>query len=793
MPTLAEQLDATALEYAALHARLAVLEAHFPDEPLQIELSNSPLLGKRARAASPPKHASSVAAAAAATTTPVQDETKAVGVAAPSPPHCTPPPPLQEAAASAPPPCAPLPPLSSEPPAALPPPPPLPPPLPPAAPPSPKPASVPSVVAGRASSQLGEHAGASPTQQLPTLQPHTMAAASTTVEIPAVAIAWSPHSSITLDVSRASLASLPVAAAGASGEPSEEASACRYLDGGQVAVLYPGRVDVWEPRSPAGMVTEQQSAPTAAAAAAAAAAIAGSDISWRHTLTLEGANSSAFDCMASMPVSIPPNGGGLPASSHPLLVACGYIGDVGVAPHPPSAAPRGGIAAPAPPASGASIFRLDDASRAAAARRDSWGLVEADGKVATPPPCRRAARHLRTPTRPTCALLLRTSALEGLSAPDGLHLALGGDDGHVRMWRLTHPISEAAETLPAPHHERPSLVASHAPAASGGGSSGGGSRVEALCELPGELGLLLGAFAWGVALWQVGSRSLINLFEREGGPAHSPPPPCMVEDASRLISAITPPPLPPEGTVCLDADAVLGCVVVGCTLGWVLDDGSGGGGGGGGGRALAMQFDVSRSACVPRQRYLAPPQKETAVASDVDLRVPPLRALATDGGRLVGVDGLGTVYAWLPSGQCLAILRAPPTAAVLGCARWSYGAQRALIAPLFDVGSTATYWCSIGWRTDGEALLVEGDAAAAATAAAAAITIRDRGAAADAQVRGREAPASRAPHGAEGGGACGADAELVCLERLPAEFESQSLGGFTQDLLDSTSETQTEH
>lgn len=393
--------------------------------------------------------------------------------------------------------------------------------------------------------------------------------------------------------------------------------ACACLASGSVAVLHPRCVVLWKPRD------------------------ASLDAPWQPAMRLEGAAGAAFDSLAVLHRLLHPA-----AATQPLLAACGCIGAS---------------------AFGASIFRLDVATA---------GQVDvacSTPKAAAPLPWRRAVRHLRcTPHRPSCAQLLPSPPLEGVEGGHGMLLAIGATDGRVRLWRLTHPASTNWDELPAPSDERPAL------AACGVGGSARAAVLD-LCALPGNLGLLVGGFAWGAALWQVGSRTLVNIFERQGHPSLSPPQQLYAaglehRQAAALVAALPSPAASLDGTVASDSaarlgpDDALGCFVVASALCWVDSTSAGD-------EPLARTFALTRRTCEPRGPGFYRSRDEATTGTAVGLAVGGGRActmlvcLASDASYVSGTDARGINYVWNARlGVCLAALCAGPAAArVLGC------------------------------------------------------------------------------------------------------------------------------
>ena len=430
----------------------------------------------------------------------------------------------------------------------------------------------------------------------------------------------------------------------------EAALACGCLEGGLVAVLLARRVALWAPCDDV-------------------------PARWQCILTLDGSDGARFHTLALLDPTLRAR-----VSPQPLLAACGFIGvsDGVVDAHAPVSAPSAACGF------GASIFRLDHP--AVQPHRKLWCSVPLASSGGVTPPRLPPARHVGTQDNPTCAKLLRCSALEDTDEPDGTDatlLAIGGADGVVRLWRLTYPPSEACTTLPVPHAERPSLRGASADGAAADGTAADGGdgacAVLSLCGLPGELGLLVGGFRWGAALWQVGARVLVNIFEREGyasaairaplfcgatyqqtRPANAAAAQTHAANVAALVVAL-PPTSASRGAPRVDAADNVGRLVVGSACGWLLE--------GALSPSLARTFQVSRGgclACEPSFREGEGESEDRRASSDA----PTLVSLASDGVHLAGADSRSIVRLWSAwSGECLAALHAftAPVPAVLSC------------------------------------------------------------------------------------------------------------------------------
>jgi hypothetical protein len=378
--------------------------------------------------------------------------------------------------------------------------------------------------------------------------------------------------------------------------------ACTYLASGHIAVLHAGCVALWE-HFASDSIQVLDAHQTA---------------EWRHVLTLDGPLAAGFDMLAGLHDFVKPA-----VCSPALLAACGRVGNVD------------GEVVQGTPTYGASIFRLPNGP--------------SPPSSAAPPRRVAAARHVLTPHRPRCAQLLLSPVLDGVDDPEGTLLALGSDDGVVRLWRLTHPISEAWVELPKPHFERPQLTDEQTASPSG---------VLALCVVPCSFGLLVGGFAWGAALWQVGSRTLVNIFEREGHPTRPLQNGLPADVDTRVAALVCPLPVRLAGDP-LPAQPrpgdELGSLVVGNQLSWVegapqmtANEPP----------LLARQFVLTRRSCEPFGavfRGLAGPGSGALVR------------LASSARHVAGTCVSGVCYLWSArTGECIAALRS--SAQPLPCA-----------------------------------------------------------------------------------------------------------------------------
>lgn len=240
-------------------------------------------------------------------------------------------------------------------------------------------------------------------------------------------------------------------------------------------------------------------------------------------------------------------------------------------------------------------------------------------------------------------------------------LALGGADGHVRLWwlhggRCEDEISEA-RVLPSPYAESYELAA--CPQATTAASNGGGLRVVLALECVSAhlgLGLLVGVYAWGAALWQVapwseGGSVLINMWRRGAHPLRTLPPPLPVNNIAPLLLARSPRAM---DSCVIDASREfhveptdpLGHVLVGAALGWAAPPDTTA-------EALVHSFTFSRTDCCLEKGYVARVDggKRGALGA--------LVCLAASEELLSGCDGRGTTFVWdLSSTECLLVLHA---------------------------------------------------------------------------------------------------------------------------------------
>lgn len=479
------------------------------------------------------------------------------------------------------------------------------------------------------------------------------------------------------------------------------ALACACLEAGTVAVLHARCVSLWTPHED------------------------GAIGSWHCSLKLDGAEGAAFHTLATMHRALR-----LPISQQPLLAA---IGCTGVTRDNTNRASTDLIRASN---FGASVFRLD-----AAVRRGSWpSALQSTIESAAAPPRRRAARHLQTPSNPTCAQLLPAVELVGVvNEPAGTLLALGGADGHVRLWRLTHPASEARYVLPAPHDERPSLATGNTAAGDADGAPAHPQgAVLSLTALPGQLGLLVGGFAWGAAMWQVGSRTLVNLFERQGYPERPLTPLAWGGDdyqcdraaaeahAIHIASLIVALPTEQNATqhdatdlrVAVGIDDALGRVIVGSACRWIEPPlllppqqpvrGSLG-------PTLAQTFAISRGACRDCEPSFCAVSAHTQEACRADSATRRLVWLTSDAMHVVGATTDGLVHVWgAYSGHCRAILSHGPATSLLACVLPRSPMERGVhsCALLLLEGSTRRLQrCTIRWSDDAPHAGFPGEAA----------------------------------------------------------------------------------
>ena len=464
--------------------------------------------------------------------------------------------------------------------------------------------------------------------------------------------------------------------------------ACGCLADGRLAVLHTGYVTLWETTAARGGSTLPS---------ADARPPAGGASGWHLAIVLRSEGGAAFHTLAyvhtgTIRAGVVTCGGGaaaLPADP-PLIAACGRLGGRGGAP----AGQCSGEGA----ADGVAIFRVDGAYDGRALDTPVGG----GGGVAEAARVRSAAQHLAAPAEPLCASLVPTPMLSGLDELPGTTLALGGADGHVYTWRLSTPPSESWMSLPSPpQHEpavavpRPGTSEADADAMGGSGASSARHGVLALCAVGGDLGMLVGGYAWGAALWQLPSRRLVNVFERQdlerplaarllsgreyldrldvwkqrrsdampavvsvgaaprasrigggyaghGGDAASAT--VDVANAAALIVALPLATLPRDvsGMRCVGLTDPLGSVAVGGAWSWLRDAPAHGESGGEDGNApLARRFVLSRGGCTPSETY----GTSWRVASPTS-RAPMLVRLMADGTILAGTDAVGWAHVW---------------------------------------------------------------------------------------------------------------------------------------------------
>ena len=416
--------------------------------------------------------------------------------------------------------------------------------------------------------------------------------------------------------------------------------ALTHLSTGHLAALLADRVLLWEPAPLRDMSALAPATATAINTGVGAhggrhpiaSDATGRSHDWRHALTLAGGAGEQYHLLSPPPPVTDATLG------PPMVAVCGTV-DSALAnaaqaqpPHWMSSNAPPGVTAPsgvsAPPQSedprtpslapSVAVFRVEAVRGArdmsipppsCAPRPASHGGA---AQATAAPPRRPPARRIPAPTHISASLLLPFHRLDTTADDEdaGLFLVVGGTDGHVRLMRLTNPSAETWEALPSPHDTRPSLMG----AANGGGGESSDREslaVGSLCALCGYLGLLVGAFEWGAALWQVGTRTLINIFERqEWAPSASLRPAAPLAAfrprwsvwATPRAADVTPIDAScPEGGGGLDAtsllvalpqpsasarddddeqaeqavpaaDEVLGCVVVASALRWVRDD-----------------------------------------------------------------------------------------------------------------------------------------------------------------------------------------------------------------------------
>ena len=183
--------------------------------------------------------------------------------------------------------------------------------------------------------------------------------------------------------------------------------------------------------------------------------------------------------------------------------------------------------------------------------------------------------------------------------------------------------------LPAPHHEHPEL------------SRAGGGAVHALAAISPEtgLGLVIGVYEWGAALWQLPSRTLNNVFTCEprverlprGADERLP----RGADWTGLLTYAGPRAAAGVAVVAdghseIGVNDILGHVVIGAALGWVSNRGPP--------TALAHSFALTRGACTHERAYAAPDDPGSTI----------LTAISAGDVHLVGcdADGVTMVCSW---------------------------------------------------------------------------------------------------------------------------------------------------
>ena len=244
-----------------------------------------------------------------------------------------------------------------------------------------------------------------------------------------------------------------------------------------------------------------------------------------------------------------------------------------------------------------------------------------------------------------------------------LDLALGGDDGVLSTWHVTGSSSAARPLrLPAPHDEHPELA------------DAGGAAVRALAVISPEtgLGLVIGVYGWGAALWQLPSRTLNNVFLCEARVERLPrgtderlprgtdeqlprgtdwtalftwAGPRAAADASPVA----------DGHSEIGMNTTLGHVVVGAALGWVSNPPPP--------TAMAHSFTLTRGACTHQRAYAAPDDSMYS-------RTTMLTAIAAGDAHLIGCGADGATMVWnLQNTTCVRVI-------VPGLARAFYPAVR---------------------------------------------------------------------------------------------------------------------
>ena len=207
-----------------------------------------------------------------------------------------------------------------------------------------------------------------------------------------------------------------------------------------------------------------------------------------------------------------------------------------------------------------------------------------------------------------------------------------------------------------------------------GGDGGAPRGVLALCALPSPYGLLVAAFGWGAALYQVPSRTVVLTVVRGEHPAPLPlalgDTQAMAAAAAALVVAVPPHELK-SGEVAPEVDEVVGCVVVGGLLRWHAEAAAGGSGAGDAAPVLARRFHFSPGGIEPTITYGGRAAQtpsgwpEVGGGGGAEAEAELVR-LASDGTHLLGTDARGAAYVWSARHGVLMARIDPPISASRG-------------------------------------------------------------------------------------------------------------------------------
>jgi len=478
-----------------------------------------------------------------------------------------------------------------------------------------------------------------PTAHVSAAAPVTDAAASSPAPaaMPPMGVPWESHAVLTPASQRAG------AAAAA---PRERVLRCTCLSDGRLLVLQSARVLLWE-RAPRGAATQGPGSRP----------VSHSE-SWVHTTTFCAGACDSLSCVAFETE--------LDAHAHAgqmLLFAtagvlCGADGR-------PEAA------------GGAVVFRIDPLGSS-----DFMGWGAARAPAALHPPARRC----HTESAVTCAAMLRTffyddgggagtidPGAEGVSRL----LALGCENGRVQLLPLSDGGGGATTPpllLPAPHDT--CAIARR----EGAGADDGWPLLALVCVAPrAEMGLLVGGYQWGAALWQAPNRVLLNVFGR--AEPHAQLPSLTPGDCAGMLISVSPSgadalPTPGAGTdgrrrlwtidetdepddTEVGPNEVLGFVAVSAEWRWrpISSD-----------LELVHSFALTRAGCTPHRSFLSP-LAEQGRGTDA------IVGLAANGAYLAGTLRSGWACVWSQANAaCLRMVRASPDALLFPCISTSLSA-----------------------------------------------------------------------------------------------------------------------